>query len=158
MAGIHLNSTVWTGSRLPDYIADVVVLFSKVLFIYLFNLRRFEPNHSADYRGPLMAEGGVRIWFLFTGWCNCGALDALSHTCVVLIGYLKPRRWRGWRGMSGMKCFLKRLKRSFLVVADEQTLVAETWVLAYFSAILLHKSSIWEKMRCVAVPRSVTLY
>lgn len=127
----------------------IVVLFSKVLFIYLFNLWHFEPNHSADYRGPLMAEGGVQIRFLLTGWCNSGKWPCQHWN------HLNPPLFFLLGTCSGMGCFLKC---SFLVDADEQTPVAQMCILAYFSAILLHKSSIWEKMRCMVVLCGVTTY
>lgn len=56
MAAIHLNSTVWAETPPPNYIVDVV-LFYFVLFIYLFQMWWFEPSHSIDYRGPLIAAG-----------------------------------------------------------------------------------------------------
>lgn len=149
MAGIHLNSTVWTGRWLPNYIADVVLSdFPKFyLYIFPFAVLWAKPSWQREgFKFDFCALVDVTLW-----------KDAVSFERAILIGYLKPRSWRAGTGLSGMGCFLKHLQSSFVLDAEEQTPVAQRHVLTYSSAILLHKSSVWEKMRCMEVPRSDSL-
>lgn len=38
MAGIHLNTAVWTGIRLPNYIADVVLSYFPKFYSYIYSI------------------------------------------------------------------------------------------------------------------------
>lgn len=131
MAGIHLNSTVWTGSRLPNCIADVVLSYFWKFYLYIYSIC------GAWSQAILLSQTIPQ--------------DVVSF---VLIGNLKPRRrWcLGWDVSSNCSY----IPRRWMQMSMHLWLRSASW--SYFSAILLHKSRISEKMRCVEVPHSVTPY
>lgn len=38
MADIRLNATLWTESRLPDYIVDVALSYFTKLYLYIYSI------------------------------------------------------------------------------------------------------------------------